>query len=665
MYPSPASAEKSDEDTRRPRRRIARACDSCFKRKIKCDGAQPKCNWCSHHDLACTFERVTVRKRKITKDARGTASLRESSDLAERIERIEKFLTGKLMEEPPAVDQTQAHDDLRPTPSAPELPEIPLTSHYQSSGSSSVALHFAGRELGVFNLFTGIPLLLPEGRQWVQSRTGQNVSFSRLVSSARTPWERQRAFNHDAMMMHSKPGNTFELPERRIVEAYFNMFCSSLMRAIFPVLDPVLYRETIREAYEQSQARPLCASASIRASIFAFVAFANLIPPPHYEQAHRGLAQVDGEAYIVKAQHFVPQILQETSSLEGLQVIAMLAMYELVTGNLQSANYYGSLAARMIFVLGGHTAFCYSPEYLASLPDETSVRTQQQIRSIFWLCYTLEKDVSLRTGQPQTFSDENCDLTLPPNYADTLFAHGMDSLDGCHAMHNAHSDPLYPVDIRLSIIKSRAYSALYSFRALKKTDAELLKEIRELDDDLERWRLSIPHHWRPTLSFSQETPDPNANMHKVMLRLNYHLCMTIIHQASSRCQSWTKDQYKIMDGVNSSLALSVEASRSTLLYLQASEHVLVTGIFWTLIFYPMSALLAIFCNILQNPTDPQATKDLGLLKTAMSMMERIFLRQPSSVNEIVHIKMVADFVTELYRLASCAIEKAWSERSAS
>lgn len=77
----------------------------------------------------------------------------------------------------------------------------------------------------------------------------------------------------------------------------------------------------------------------------------------------------------------------------------------------------------------------------------------------------------------------------------------------------------------------------------------------------------------------------------------------------------------------------------------------------------MSALLAIFCNILQNPSDPQATKDLGLLKTAMSMLERIFLRQPSSVNEIVHIKMIADYVSELYRLASCAIEKAWYERS--
>lgn len=82
------------------------------------------------------------------------------------------------------------------------------------------------------------------------------------------------------------------------------------------------------------------------------------------------------------------------------------------------------------------------------------------------------------------------------------------------------------------------------------------------------------------MSFSQETPDPNMSMHSVMLRLNYHLCMTIIHQASSRCKAWAKGQSGVMEGISSSLTLSVEASRSTLLYLEAAEHVLVDGVFW-------------------------------------------------------------------------------------
>jgi hypothetical protein len=68
-------------------------------------------------------------------------------------------------------------------------------------------------------------------------------------------------------------------------------------------------------------------------------------------------------------------------------------------------------------------------------------------------------------------------------------------------------------------------------------------------------------------------------MYSVVLRLNYYLCMAIIHQASNRCKAWMQGS-GMMDGVSSSLALSVEASRSTLCYLKAAEHVLVHGVLW-------------------------------------------------------------------------------------
>lgn len=229
----------------------------------------------------------------------------------------------------------------------------------------------------------------------------------------------------------------------------------------------------------------------------------------------------------------------------------------------------------MIFTLGANTC-SFQPSGVPTSSEEIKQRVHGHLRNLFWLCYTIEKDICIRTGQPQMFTEENCDLTLPPGYVDKLWY----SMTCHHSSQEMPETPLFPVDLRLSIIKSRAYSALYSFRALQKTDAELLKEIRELDDELERWRMSVPPEWRPTLSFSHETPDPNVSMHSVMLRLNYHLCMTIIHMASSRCKSWANGQAGMVDGVSSSLALSVEASRSTLLYLEAAEHVLVDGIFW-------------------------------------------------------------------------------------
>lgn len=238
-------------------------------------------------------------------------------------------------------------------------------------------------------------------------------------------------------------------------------------------------------------------------------------------------------------------------------------------------------------MLGGHI-FTNQQSWIPRSSTDTDSRIKAHLRNLFWLCYTIEQDVSLRTGQPQLFSEDNCDLSLPPAYVEQMY----DSLEYHHNSTNLPENPIFPMDLRLSVIKARAYSALYSFKAMKKTDAEILKDIRELDDELERWRLSVPPKWRPTLSFSHETPDPNCNMHSVILRLNYHLCMTIIHQASSRCKSWAT-QGCVMDGVSSSLALSVEASRSTLLYLETSGHVLVDGVFW---YVPRPSILVYFAT---------------------------------------------------------------------
>jgi hypothetical protein len=235
---------------------------------------------------------------------------------------------------------------------------------------------------------------------------------------------------------------------------------------------------------------------------------------------------------------------------------------------MRATNYYAGITARLIFMLGGNVLSSQAYPF-----DKRRQQTDQQLRNLFWICYTMDKDISLRTGQPPTISDENCDLTLPPGYLERAFLDVEDE-------DAPFLGPVFPFDLRLSIIKARAHRELYTVSSLRKSDAELLRSIRELDDELEEWRLSVPPTWRPTMSFSPETSDPNMGMHSVLLRLNYHLCMAIIHQASGRCKSWMEGQSGTVDGVSSSMALSVEASRSSLCYLEAAEHVVVDGVFW-------------------------------------------------------------------------------------
>lgn len=77
----------------------------------------------------------------------------------------------------------------------------------------------------------------------------------------------------------------------------------------------------------------------------------------------------------------------------------------------------------------------------------------------------------------------------------------------------------------------------------------------------------------------------------------------------------------------------------------------------------MSAVLTLFCNILSNPLDPQTGDDLELLRTAPELIKGIRLRRLAT-NEIQHTKMIEDFVAELLRLGSSAIQKAREDEQA-
>ncbi|KAJ5569474.1 transcriptional regulator family: Fungal Specific TF [Penicillium hispanicum] len=586
--------------------------------------------------------------RKRTSRACDSCYKRKTSRLSERISRIEQLLAENLMREPGSLPADLPF--VEGSPSANASPTASSSSSTQPLIASSVGVHFAGRELGVISLLTGIPFLLPEGRDWIQARTGQTISRDKL-SPSRTPWEKERAQSSKALLMSLQNPDIFELPDWRCTRLYFEAYKRSLvMRRIFPILDIELFEDTINAAYQQTQARFELGQASSRACIVAFLAFSSRLPPVKDQLKGTPFASVDHDALATKGEFMLAQVLQEPASLEGAQAVTMLTLYELSSGNMRATNYFGAITARLLFMLGGNLASSRT-----HLEAERAGKRQKLLRNLFWIGYTLDKDVCLRIGQPPTISDDNCDLTLPPGYLDRM---GYDPEDEGEPW----DQPVFPFDLRLSIIKSRAHTALYSMRARQKSDADLLKSIRELDDELEEWRLSIPPQWRPTMSFSTETSDPNISMYSVFLRLNYYLCMTLIHQASSRCKAWVEGS-GMMDGVSSSLALSVEASRSTLCYLEAAEHVLVEGVFWSLVFYPISALLNIFCSILQNPLDPRSRDDLDRLRVAIHMMERIFSRQLPE-NEVVQIKLVADFVLELKHLAECAIDKAWREQSA-
>ncbi|KAK9485650.1 hypothetical protein V1527DRAFT_466489 [Lipomyces starkeyi] len=628
---------KRESQDRDQRKRTARACDSCYKRKIKCDADTPQCNWCKHHNLPCTFTRIVRPSRKKKPDL--SQQLREFQ-LSERIEKVEKLLTGKLSSR--GIIESNSTSGI-----TPDFAPVTQSLFCPSFGK----LHFAGFRLGEISSYTGIPLFSLDGQQWIQSRTGEKVNLENVCAFG-PPWQNLRFLDRNSLSRNFQTlQGVVKLPKRDIVEKCTLTYSSSILRFVLPLIDTVLFDKTIKLAYQPDNNNGT-GIASARACIYSFLAFASVF------NLHSTSPAVDSEACALKAEYLLPQILHETT-IDSLQTAVMLLVFQFCSGNLQSAALMNSIAARILFIFGAHVQCC--PDNAGQTLVSTSIasRTEHHLRNLFWLCYTFDKELCLRTGQPPAINDEHCNLTLPPDYLEELYADLPPQLHSAGVVRG----PLFPGDLRLTMIKSRAYTALYSARALQKSDAELLKDIRELDDDLEKWRTSLPQKFRPTISFSHETrTDNEMNMQSVTLRLAYHHCVAAIHQAGSRCRAWVGGQSKVMDGISSSQALSVEASRSSLFYLLTAQHVLADESFWILVFYPITAVLTIFCNILLNPLDPRADEDLDLLNKVPDLIKGMPIRQ-LSLNEIMHIKFVQDFVTELSRLGKCAIFKASKENS--
>ncbi|KAK5655073.1 hypothetical protein OQA88_5972 [Cercophora sp. LCS_1] len=483
------------------------------------------------------------------------------------------------------------------------------------------------------------------GLQWIHTCTGQHAVLPSLPDDP-------------AVASQPSSGLDLSLPPRTLAESYLDFFRKSHIKLEFPVIDTVMFQDTIQAAYMQMDGLPSPASLIARTCVLAFLSVVSFFEG---ENEFANLS-ADGNACALKAQHLLSKIGQDIS-LTTLQAMLMLSLHYLLSGNIPLSAMYHSSACRITFMLGGHVVCDPWAQSSDEGTNGLDMHARRHLRKLFWLCYTLDKEVSLRTGQPPCILDHHCDLTLPRGYLDIQYLDEYLFADAASLDETAV--PILPGDLRLAMIKSKACRLLYSAEGLRKSDADLLRDIRELDEELERWRLSVPQKHRPVLSLSRNTSrwseeDVPKSVRTVVITFEYHHLMTAIHQATGRCRAWAAAGSGEIGSVRSSLALAVEASRSTLLSLRSAVQGLLEKASWTIVFYPMSAVVTIFCNILWDPLNPRAQDDVELLRATPDLIRHIRKRRLTE-NEMLHLKVAENFLAELARLGQHAIVKAREE----
>jgi hypothetical protein len=189
------------------------------------------------------------------------------------------------------------------------------------------------------------------------------------------------------------------------------------------------------------------------------------------------------------------------------------------------------------------------------------------------MCYLIDKFLTQRTGRPPSIREDMCDLDLPASYIHRFSNPAL----LVRPTGGRQWPPLFSTNIELAIIKDKIFNRLFSHRALQVPDAELLKNIRELDQELDLWKSMIPPQFRPHNIHAEPIPKPvELSMHVLLLHIEYYYCVAWVHSASVRCRI----SGGIKRGVEGSIALSVAASRRIITYLSVIQYVVGLEPFW-------------------------------------------------------------------------------------
>ncbi|KAI5461332.1 fungal-specific transcription factor domain-containing protein [Mariannaea sp. PMI_226] len=680
-----------DDSIEAKRRRIAKACDMCRKKKIKCDGKMPACSHCANNKADCVFTQVE-KKRAPPKGAKYIEGLENRLSRMEHILRLSGLIDdedgdvdlGALERELMEKKQTRRQTSMAVTASLPNSPShtasgtsaadgtestpqssltspapVPTKEDKRKSMSPPRDTREGEEEVSalsemmcslVTNTYgetrfigssSGFSIFSPKGIEWVNSKTGDK-SFQRMISEVSVD---------DHKWTNWKPevfGDLFRRPIFRPIPP--KPEAMSLLRDFFENFNcifPLFHQPTFMHLVEMHYSSEPYHGSGWWASLNVALAIAhrlrvmsNLVPQEEDEKAW---------AYLKNAMGVFPELVMRNTDLLSVQALLGMALFMQGTPNPQPSFLLISAAMRLAHSIGLHkrgTGFNLNPIEI------------EQRKRVFWIAYMLDKDLCLRSGRPPAQDDDDMNVELPE-------ADPADNIGNIPLADGKGKMNLFRVMCEVAIIESEVYKRLYSVQASKQSDGDLLNTIGELDQKLEAWKDSIPIDFRPEHDIkASHTP---LILHVVMVHFTYYNCLTTIHRMSIHHGYWTSrlSNYAIQ-GLNSkplnprvfsSAVICTSAARASinlLRYVPQGDFACV----WMILYFPVSALVTLFGNILQNPLDPRAKADNRSMDTVVT-----FLSMLGQEAEQGGVHRMLGICSEFERIAKAVILKAEKEQA--
>jgi len=331
--------------------------------------------------------------------------------------------------------------------------------------------------------------------------TGQRTPTSDIVHSVETPAP-LRGSIHTRLPLKEE---AFEL-----LQGFF-----SGVNSVIPLFQPVTFMRNFRERYCRDPSDDTAWWAALNATLALATRSKGVALEKETDFNDKA------RAYLQNALAVVDRLTQVDNELLVIQALLGMVLFLQGTPNPRPAAVLLAAAIRLAYDLRLHRRDAYS---------EVDPAEAEQRRRVFWCCYFLDKDFTMKLEQPPLINDDHMDVDLP---SDEPF----DGLGLLFASNGARINA-FRLRVHLAVLQSKTYTDMYSVPALRKREDERLGAVMRLDSLLTTWQEMLPLEFLPK-NLATSVPSASAS-HMIHLHLSYFNCLTTAHRVSFQNKLWTK-----------------------------------------------------------------------------------------------------------------------------
>ncbi|CAG7945895.1 unnamed protein product [Penicillium salamii] len=568
--PLTRTSEEIHDENRRKDPKISRACDTCKRKKIRCDGTLP-CNNCARRKLSCAYDAKYGRGRPPTPQS-STATTDHRQERADR---------------PIELDAWNHQQPINYNVSTPQVesrasPEQEVEGQYFDPTSGLNFLHRAWKKLLV-------------QKDDSTSHDSHETERAQPLTSAG-----DRPFRID-----DDPSESF-MPDasaaRKLQEFYFET-CVVTYR--------VLHQQTVERWMEvflkdQQDGRPLNGSLgnSRTAILLTIMAIATL----RHEKVNKSNTQ--GEVNTLRQSDRLfcagTKLIDSEMGfprLESAQARLIQVLYLLQTARMNEGWYKFGNLFHITLSMGMHRRRDQKRDFPFNSKRQNYI-SSECFKRTFWVAYILDKYLSVVFGRPRLYQDEDIDQNFPDSVNDEdMTPQGPTASDDST---DCYIDGLIS-HAKIARIIGTVSREVYSVN--DQSHEHRLAAAHRLGHALHEWRASLPPHLG---TVKPSTLIPNFRRQAIALQLAYS--HALIHtnrpfllseaapESVTECLSATKASLELVDKM---------AGDTTLLYS-----------FWWTHYVIFCALAVVYVWEIQRTTRPTYAMDDESLGPLFDLAER-------------------------------------------